>query len=716
MKDRLSKYPGRVKLTPVAGQADTFDMIRADEPEEAGTPLNKNSLLKDETAVELGLDPADDPTPDDAFGKLAKKSDTKAGDLLETMRNDLGDNWLLCNGEVLPRENYPALRKWLDNNTGERVINFPLVSATSCSEWMPLVNGKWFFLANPTNAWTVYSGDIYDPNTDTHVAFYRPVVNATTGSSEYYKIMGVTHDGEKYIMVVGYPYDSDTTARQTFVFTSEDAVEWEESFSFTMTSAYFKTLYFDGERVLLGRPKSRTTTSSSGGTLYHYSITIYQIDTEAKTITEFMDIPEVQRAGEPLFLPCPNGYWRLSGSYQNSDYAEMGHAMYRTGETQPCFEYNNCGDNVLMFNDRFCMTIRGGGDRGTTTFEVTKTAVFDQKTGEKTVISWNSFLGVSSDAGVTGAFYDEKTNEWKIYVKYTASSTTYYKVLYVSADADPRDIMAYRVEDATGQQFYENVKLSQNKSQVRRSTSSGSYVWNLYDSDQRYLPTLEAGEAYKYIYAAGEAEEEEHEPPKYETDEMYAPEGYERLECIESTGEQYIDTGFVPKGNIESLVRATCPARADASNVLYGVRSSTTATVNAYDFFYYAAGGYYNGSYGNSNQQLPTDATTDDIIIVYRKTYYLYANGYGKASNGSFTDSAYTLYLFGRNNVGTPVCGLCKIYYAKFRNTDGTPIRDFIPVRRLSDGAVGLWDKVTEEFYGNAGTGEFIAHEMEETA
>jgi UDP-glucose 4-epimerase len=61
------------------------------------------------------------------------------------------------------------------------------------------------------------------------------------------------------------------------------------------------------------------------------------------------------------------------------------------------------------------------------------------------------------------------------------------------------------------------------------------------------------------------------------------------------------------------------------------------------------------------------------------------------------------------------VCGLCKIYYAKFRNTDGTPIREFIPVRRLSDGAVGLWDKVTEEFYGNAGTGEFIAHEMEET-
>ena len=26
MQDRISAYPGRVKLTPVAGQADTYDL------------------------------------------------------------------------------------------------------------------------------------------------------------------------------------------------------------------------------------------------------------------------------------------------------------------------------------------------------------------------------------------------------------------------------------------------------------------------------------------------------------------------------------------------------------------------------------------------------------------------------------------------------------------------------------------------------------------
>ena len=39
--DRVPKYPGRVKLAPVAGQENTYDMIRADEPIVKGTPINK---------------------------------------------------------------------------------------------------------------------------------------------------------------------------------------------------------------------------------------------------------------------------------------------------------------------------------------------------------------------------------------------------------------------------------------------------------------------------------------------------------------------------------------------------------------------------------------------------------------------------------------------------------------------------------------------------
>lgn len=65
MQDRVSLYPGRVMLTPVPGQENTFDLVRADQPTQEGTPLNKATLLKDVTASILGL--PNTAVPDDAF-------------------------------------------------------------------------------------------------------------------------------------------------------------------------------------------------------------------------------------------------------------------------------------------------------------------------------------------------------------------------------------------------------------------------------------------------------------------------------------------------------------------------------------------------------------------------------------------------------------------------------------------------------------------------
>ena len=73
MKDRIPTYPGRVKLTPVSGQENTYDMVRADSPVQEGTPLNKSTLLKDSTSTAIGLT-NDDPTVDDAFS-MPPKSD-----------------------------------------------------------------------------------------------------------------------------------------------------------------------------------------------------------------------------------------------------------------------------------------------------------------------------------------------------------------------------------------------------------------------------------------------------------------------------------------------------------------------------------------------------------------------------------------------------------------------------------------------------------------
>ena len=65
MQDRVSQYPGRVKLTPVSGQENVYDMEWADGATVVGDPLNKNTFLTDATAALYGLGP--DAVPDAAF-------------------------------------------------------------------------------------------------------------------------------------------------------------------------------------------------------------------------------------------------------------------------------------------------------------------------------------------------------------------------------------------------------------------------------------------------------------------------------------------------------------------------------------------------------------------------------------------------------------------------------------------------------------------------
>ena len=68
MYNRESLHPGRVKMIPVAGQENVYDMTMADDPTQEGTPPTKENLLKDKTAELLGLD--DSAVPDRALNRL----------------------------------------------------------------------------------------------------------------------------------------------------------------------------------------------------------------------------------------------------------------------------------------------------------------------------------------------------------------------------------------------------------------------------------------------------------------------------------------------------------------------------------------------------------------------------------------------------------------------------------------------------------------------
>ena len=49
MQDRIPTFLGRVILTPVSGQENSYDLVRADEPSQVGPPLSTATLFKPET-------------------------------------------------------------------------------------------------------------------------------------------------------------------------------------------------------------------------------------------------------------------------------------------------------------------------------------------------------------------------------------------------------------------------------------------------------------------------------------------------------------------------------------------------------------------------------------------------------------------------------------------------------------------------------------------
>ena len=113
MQDRVSLYPGRVKLVPVAGQENTYDMVRADSPTQEGTPLNKDSLLKDATAALFGL--GADAVPNDVLALIKPMIDNNYSELSSLANSkakiDIGS--YVGTGESYKTLTFPQLPKFV---------------------------------------------------------------------------------------------------------------------------------------------------------------------------------------------------------------------------------------------------------------------------------------------------------------------------------------------------------------------------------------------------------------------------------------------------------------------------------------------------------------------------------------------------------------------------------------------------------------------------
>ncbi|MBP1737271.1 MAG: hypothetical protein H6Q60_1152 [Oscillospiraceae bacterium] len=250
MKDRIPTYPGRVTLTPVTGQANTYDIMMADEPTEAGTPPTKENLLSDTTSAAI-FNSSSDHTVSEALNVLAARSMPKIGDIKTSSRTGLGSNWLLCNGATFSPSTYASLAALQKPS----ILDVNIVKTVNTSYYwasVQYVNGYYIACGyDSTNhyayiAYALKPGDTWTTVQISSTAYVRP--NSITYGNGYYVAAGSTTSS-------GYPAIMYST---TLTSTSWTAVQLTTS----STDAFAGIAYGNGYFV-----------ATNGGRYYAYATT-----------------------------------------------------------------------------------------------------------------------------------------------------------------------------------------------------------------------------------------------------------------------------------------------------------------------------------------------------------------------------------------------------------------------------------------------------------
>ncbi len=199
------------------------------------------------------------------------------------------------------------------------------------------------------------------------------------------------------------------------------------------------------------------------------------------------------------------------------------------------------------------------------------------------------------------------------------------------------------------------------------------------------------------------------------------PSGYQKVEYIQSSGTQYIQTSVAPSDNFRMDLRTytTCGdsyycAGVRASGKIYFGQTGTTtnnrvsASVN---------GTSVNASTDGVQWSRSTSGQTYEIMLCTNGngtfTYHikdLTNNKESLTENREYTlmgevTNSVCLFALNRNYI---VSGTNQIYYFRLYK-NGEVAFDGIPCYRKSDNVVGLYDLVSKTLLVNAGTGSFVA-------
>lgn len=184
------------------------------------------------------------------------------------------------------------------------------------------------------------------------------------------------------------------------------------------------------------------------------------------------------------------------------------------------------------------------------------------------------------------------------------------------------------------------------------------------------------------------------------------PEGYTQVEYIQSSGTQYIDTGFKPNQNSRATLKVNVLSSSPAACAIFGARNGSSSSGGG-SFVLWGISGSFRADYASTSYSFSVPSTGEHEADYNQNTVQI--DSYTHAFTARTFQANPNLLLFAVNNNGEPDTRQvhAQLEYAKIYD-NGTLIRDFVPCQDPT-GNVGLYDLVGAQFYSNAGSGSFTA-------
>lgn len=195
------------------------------------------------------------------------------------------------------------------------------------------------------------------------------------------------------------------------------------------------------------------------------------------------------------------------------------------------------------------------------------------------------------------------------------------------------------------------------------------------------------------------------------TDYRGLPKEYTQVEYIESSGSQYINTGFVPNSNTRVVMDVMLVKQTVASKAIFGARSASSGTDSgSFTFLSIETGAKTRSDYFGSSVA-GNFPILGKRVVIDRDKNVCNVDGNVITNKTSANKCSVNMYLFAVNTANSAVLqSNLKLYSCQIYD-NGTLKLDFVPAKRVSDNVIGMYDMVSKTFFTNAGTGVFTAGE-----